>query len=127
MKLLVKKLLPFLILIVVVVGCGEIKENNDAWEGRSRAVDVLNEQFNLRDRVREAAGLRTYDCRFQFRIQYSEQSTLIARLCESSPRVANISDILTPQNIALIKGAKFEKVVLYDRHEKEILGSEAVR
>jgi hypothetical protein len=126
MKLLVKNLFPFFILLFVVIGC-QSKADHEAWQERSKVVDVLNEQFNLRNRIGEAAGLPRYDCRFQFRIFISEQSALLARLCESSSSTASISDILTPKNVALIKAAKFEKVILYDRHEDKVLAAEAIR
>jgi hypothetical protein len=126
MKLLVKNLFPFFILLFVVMGC-QSQAEMDGYRERNRVAEVLNQQFDRRDRVREAAGLRTYDCRFQFRAQYSDDKILLARLCESSPRVANISDILTPQNVALIKNAGFTEVVLYDRQEEKVLGREVFR
>jgi hypothetical protein len=126
MKSLVKNLFPFFILLFVVMGC-QSQAEMDGYRERNRVAEVLNQQFDRRDRVREAAGLRTYDCRFQFRAQYSDDKILLARLCESSPRVANISDILTPQNVALIKNAGFTEVVLYDRQEEKVLGREVFR
>lgn len=126
MKLLAKNLFPFFILLFVVIGC-QSKADREAWQERSRVVDVLNEQFNLRNRIAEAAGLPRYDCRFRFRILIPEQSALLATLCESSSSAASISDILTPKNVALIKAAKFEKVILYDRHEEKVLAAEAIR
>jgi hypothetical protein len=124
MKLLVKNLFPFFILFFFLMGCGSSKPEKGSYEKRKNVAEVLNNQFDLRDRVRELAGLRTYDCRFQFRAQYSDNTILLARLCESSPGTANISDILTPQNVALIKDAGFAEVVLYDRHEDKVLGRE---
>jgi hypothetical protein len=124
MKLLVKNLFPLFILFFVLMGCGSSKPEKGSYEKRKKVAEVLNDQFDLRDRVRELAGLRTYDCRFQLRAQYSNNRILLARLCQSSPPSASISDILTPQNVALIKDAGFEEVVLYDRHEDEVLGRE---
>ncbi len=126
MKLLVKNLFPFFILLFVVIGC-QSQAEMDGYQERKRVAEVLNEQFDRRDRVREAAGLRTYDCRFQFRAQYSDNKILLARLCESSPLTATISDILTPQNVALIKNAGFAEVVLYDRREEQVLGRKIFR
>jgi hypothetical protein len=125
-KLLVKNLFPFFILLFVVIGC-QSQAEMDGYKERKRVAEVLNEQFNLRDKIREAAGLRTYDCRFQFRPQYSDNKILLARLCESSPPSASISDIFNSQNRALIKNAGFTELVLYDRHEDKILGREVFR
>jgi hypothetical protein len=121
-----RKLLPFFILLFVVMGC-QSQAEMDGYQERKRVAEVLNEQFDRRDRVREAAGLRTYDCRFQFRAQYSDNKILLARLCQSSPLTATISDILTPQNVALIKNAGFTEVVLYDRQEEQVLGRKIFR
>ncbi len=120
MKLLVKNLFPFFVLLFVVIGCKSEAEM-DASKERRRVAEVLNKQFDLRDPLRKAAGLPTYDCRFQFRAQYSDDKILLARLCESSPPAANIPDILTPQNLALIKNAGFTELVLYDKGENELL------
>jgi hypothetical protein len=126
MKLLVKNLFPFFVLVFVVMGC-QSQADMDARRERDRVAEVLNKQFDLRDKLREMAGRASYDCRFQFRAQYSDNKILLARLCESSPSVANISDILTSDNVAMIKGAGFAEVVLYDRHEDKVLGREVFR
>ncbi len=120
MKLLVKNLFPFFILFFVVMGC-QSQAEMDGYKERSRVAELLNKQFDLRDPLRKAAGLPTYDCRFRFRPQYSDNKILLVKLCESSPPAANIPDILTPQNLALIKNAGFTELVLYDKGENELL------
>jgi hypothetical protein len=62
---------------------------------------------------------------------YDDKITLIARFCESTSEFTRekeqLAGFLTPENLALIKNAGFEKVVLYDRREDQYIGSQVIR
>lgn len=134
MKLLVKKLFPFLILVFAVAGCTEqaredSRQRRAELEKREKVAELLNGQFDLskggRTATQVAKGIK-FDCRFKFRVDSRKNEVLIARLCESSPESANLGDILTPGNVDFIKNSGFEEVKLYDRTESSLIDSQLI-
>lgn len=131
MKLLSKKILPFFILLIAVLGCTKLaRQPTGKLEEQEKVVETLNKQFNLRDKDRtvyQAAKGITFDCSFDFREEVNDDKiTLFVRFCESTSeyiKERKLTDVLTPENLALIKNAGFEKVVLYARRERELIDS----
>jgi hypothetical protein len=131
MKLLVRNLFPFFILLFVLMGCGMSEQERAKYEERKQVVEVLNKQFDLRDRIREAAGLRSYDCKFKFELGNEDgKTTLVVYFCESTSSATKerkLADVLTPENTALIKNAGFEQVKLYERITYKLVDQVAIR
>lgn len=124
MKLLIKKLLPFLILLFAVLGCTEAARQDRAkFKERERVIELLNEQFNLRkaDRtVRQVVKGIEFDCRFKFYMEkWANDKLLFAEFCESTSehtrKEEKLAAVLTPENLALLKNAGFEKIELYEK------------
>ncbi len=120
MKLLVKKLLPFLILVFAVLGCTEAARQDRAkFNERERVIELLNKQFDLRkaDRtVHQVVKGVEFDCRFKFYMEkWANDKLLFAEFCESTPSNASLADILTPENLTLLKESGFEKLELYKK------------
>ncbi len=136
MKLLVKNLFPFFILLFVVMGCTKLaRQAPGKLEEQEKVIEILNKQFDLRKADRTARqvvqGIE-FDCSFKFREGIEDDKiTLIARFCESTSEFIKekerLAGFLTPENLTLIKNAGFEKVVLYDRREKEVIDSKMIR
>jgi hypothetical protein len=125
-----RMLLPFLVLVFVVMGCFSQAEI-DARKERDRVIEVLNKQFDLRDRVREAAGLRSYDCKFKFESGDEDgKTTLVVYFCESTSKATKerkLGEVLIGGNVDLIKNAGFEQVKLYERVTYELVDQVAIR
>jgi hypothetical protein len=124
MKLLVKNLLPFLILLFAVLGCTEAARQDHAkFKERERVIEMLNEQFNLRkaDRtVYQAVKGIEFDCRFKFYMEkWANDKLLFAEFCESTSehtrKEEKLAAVLTPENLTLLKNAGFEKIELYEK------------
>ncbi len=45
--------------------------------------------------------------------KWANDKLLFAEFCESTPSNASLADILTPENLALLKNAGFERIQLY--------------
>lgn len=120
MKLLTRTLLPFFILLFVVMGCTEAARQDRAkFQEREKVIELLNKQFDLRkaDRtVRQVVKGIEFDCRFKFYMEkWANDKLLFAEFCESTPESATSADILTPENLALIKNSGFEKLDIYKK------------
>jgi hypothetical protein len=122
MKLLANKLLPFLILLFVVLGCTKLGRQPTArYEQQKEVVKILNEKFDLSNSLQfNSKGKRIeYDCQFKFELGVEDgKITLIVYFCESTSsamKERKLADVLTPENTTLIKGAGFEQVKLYER------------
>jgi hypothetical protein len=107
MKLSINKLLPFFIILFVIIACSaEVRE-------RERVVEVLNKQFDL----------PTADvCAIRFSMEkYNHNGeVLFAEACPLLDKdTLRSSDILTPENLALIKNAKFKTLEVY-QHGRRI-------
>jgi hypothetical protein len=129
MESVVKNLLPVFILLFAVIGCTKLaRQPPGKYEEQKKVVEILNEQFDLRnaDRtVRQVVNGIKFDCTFQFRLGLQDDKiTLIASFCESTSdyeKEQRLVGVLTPENLALIKNAGFEQVVLYDRSEYTLM------
>jgi cation diffusion facilitator CzcD-associated flavoprotein CzcO len=119
MPLPVKKILPFLILFLFVMGCTEEarqqrKERAEAEAREQKAVDArqavvkeLNDKYDI-----PSEGL----CLFRFIISGSNSKTLSAMACRMmGKRKALTTDILTAENIIKLKSVGFEKLDLSQR------------
>jgi hypothetical protein len=120
MKLLVKNLFPFFVLLFVVMGCTEAARQDRAkFQEREKVIELLNKQFDLRkaDRtVYQVAKGIEFDCRFKFYMEkWANDKLLFAEFCESTPSNASLADILTPENLALLKNSGFERLDLYGK------------
>ena len=130
MNLLVKKLLPFILLLLVILGCGRTKEEQLKYEERQKVVETLNKKFDLHNPLYKAATGRDFDCKFQFRTDYGEDKTLIVRFCESTSEYTKeqrLAEVLTSENMALIKNSGFTRVNLYDRSESKLVDSKTIQ
>jgi len=128
MKLSIIKLLPFLVLIFVVLGCTKLgRQAPGKIEEQEKVIETLNKKFDLHDPLYKAATGRDFDCDYQFREGIEDgKITLIARFCESTSvatKEKKLAGLLTPENFSLIKKAGFEQVVLYDRNEQQLIAS----
>jgi hypothetical protein len=109
MKPQLKNLLPFFILLFVVIGCTEeARRGNAKVDEREKVVEILNKQFDL----------PTADvCAIRFSMEKYDGNrgkTLYATACSLLDKeTLRSSDILTPENIALIKNAEFETLKIY--------------
>jgi hypothetical protein len=119
MFLLKKKLLPFLVLFLFVMGCTEdarrkIDERIEAEarekkavEARKALVNQLIDEYDI-----PSKGL----CIFTFYTSGAYGKTLNASACRiMGNRTALPEDILTPANIVRLKNAGFEKLELSQR------------
>jgi hypothetical protein len=130
MKLLAGRLLPFLILFLVVLGCTKL-----AWqapgklEEQDRVTEILNAKFDLANKATVGQAVRgiRYDCEFKcWQRLYDNKITLMVYFCEStssSTKERKLSDFLTPENLALIKNAGFEQVKLYELTTDKLVDS----
>jgi hypothetical protein len=121
MKLLVQKLLPFLILLFAVLGCSEAgRQKHAKFEEREKVIELLNAKFSLRDSATVDQVVRgiSFDCRFKFYMEkWANDKLLFVEFCESTSSAVKerkLADVLTPENLALLKNAEFERIELYD-------------
>lgn len=123
-----KKLIPFLILLFVVLGCTKLGRQPTAkHEQQIEVVKTLNAKFDLSHKAtvdQEIRGIE-YDCQFKFELGVEDDKiTLIAYFCESTSRAMKerkLADVLTPENTNLIKNAGIEQVKLYERITYELV------
>ncbi len=141
-KSFLKWLLAFSVIIFVFIiyaewSLEEKKENEKAYyletkdeRKREAVVETLNQKFDLSNKPRtpyQGANGIEFDCKFRFRLGRKDNKiTLIARFCESTSEYTKslrLREVLTPENLALIKNAGFEQVVLYDRMESNLVST----
>jgi len=103
MKSSIIKLLPFLVLLFIVLGCSqEAQERRRQIALREKLVSEMNDRYEIRS---------TEECAIKFRTGDKESKTLVATPCPlmKTERI-KITDILTPSTTEPIKSVGFEVV-----------------
>ncbi len=134
MKKSVGVLLPFLVLVFVVLGCTKLgRQPTEKLEEQYRVAKQLNDKFSLRNilQFNSKGAVVNYDCKFNFEVQDEDNKiTLVTRFCESTSSATKerkLAEVLTPENVAMIKNAGFEQVKLYERVTDKLVDTVEVR
>jgi hypothetical protein len=134
MKKSARMFLPFLVLLLVVLGCTKLgRQPTEKMNEQYRVAKELNAKFSLRNRLEFSSkgAVVEYDCKFNFEVQDEDNKiTLVARFCESTSSATKerkLTEVLTPENVAMIKNAGFEQVKLYERVTDKLVDTVDVR
>lgn len=134
MKKSARMSLPFLVLLIVVMGCTKLgRQPQGRYQQQLKVAEVLNAKFDLSAKAtvdQTVKGIR-FDCKFKFFVDVEDDKvTLVVYFCESTSTATKerkLAEVLTPENAALIKDAGFEQVKLYDRFADQLLDRVDVR
>jgi hypothetical protein len=128
----------FILFVVVIFGSFLFgnrfdRQPKEKQQQQTEVIEFLNKKHDLRHltTVDQMIKGREYDCQFHFESALEDNKiTLMVYFCASTSsamKERGLADILTPQNLTMIKNAGFEQVNLYERYGNKLVAVKAIQ